>query len=175
MRSPALAKRYAKALVNLASRDLKTCELYLSALNHVNELFALKIAKQCLVSPVMPKGLKKDLLDYALTRIGDEAGIRGFLFSMVDAGRVGLIPEMIDEFSNALDDMSNRVKAKVTTAMPLESELIAELTMVLKAVLNKEPILEKVVDQSVLGGLVLRLGNRMLDLSISTKIASIRP
>jgi len=87
-------------------------------------------------------------------------------FSAISAGRV----QIIDEAELAVGE----TKAQVTTALPLSEEEKAMLASNLTARLGTEPQLEFEVDPAILGGLVLKVGDRVIDGSVASKLGTLR-
>ena len=81
---------------------------------------------------------------------------------------------MIRAFEALLARHRGEIAASVTSARALTAEETDELKRVLKENLGREPKLELNVDQSLLGGLVLRVGSRMIDSSLRTKLNALR-
>lgn len=172
VKSSGIANRYAKALVRLGD-NVETLDSYLRALDHVQPLFKMPLSRRILVSPVMSRQLKKDLLRYGLELVTSDVNIRQFLFAMVDAGRVGAIPETIVAFSNLLDLLHNRLKVDVQSAVGFEGTQLARIKSTLESATGKHIFMSVEVDSALLGGAILRFGNKTLDLSLRSRLDSL--
>jgi F-type H+-transporting ATPase subunit delta len=88
--------------------------------------------------------------------------------------RLIILSDVIGAFEALLAHHRGEVAASVTSARALDAEETEELKHVLKEQLGREPKLELHVDPSLLGGLVLRIGSRMIDSSLRTKLDGLR-
>ena len=81
---------------------------------------------------------------------------------------------MIAAFRRRLAKHRGEVTAEVTSAEPLSAAHVATLKDALKASLGKDVALETQVDPALIGGLVVKVGSRMIDSSLSTKLNSLK-
>jgi F-type H+-transporting ATPase subunit delta len=88
--------------------------------------------------------------------------------------RLFALEGIIAAYNRQLARLKGEVQAEVTSARPLSAAETEELKRVLKSGLSREPRLETKVDPALLGGLVIKLGSRMIDSSIRTKLNGIR-
>jgi F-type H+-transporting ATPase subunit delta len=88
--------------------------------------------------------------------------------------RLNILADVIRAFEALLARHRGEVAASVTSARALDTAETEELKRVLKENLGREPKLELKVDPSLLGGLVLRIGSRMIDSSLRTKLDGLR-
>ena len=168
-----IAGRYAKALIHAAGQnDALTSKLSLF-LENVAGLFDFPEAKKILKSPVMPLDLKRSLLRLVSERTS--AGVEAERFSdeILTAGRVGLLPEINSEFRRLLDEKNGFAQGTLTTASTISEKTKNELQQILSKLFKKNLTLESNVDLSILGGIVIKVGNYTLDLSVKTKLDSL--
>jgi F-type H+-transporting ATPase subunit delta len=81
---------------------------------------------------------------------------------------------MIIAFGRLLARHRGEVSAEVTSAEPLSDKHVAELKAALKASLGKDVALKAEVDPSLIGGLIVKVGSRMIDGSLKTKLNSLK-
>jgi len=95
---------------------------------------------------------------------------------VISAGqrRLFYVVDIIRSFERLLAARRGEVQAEVTSARPLNDAETQELKSVLKAKLGREPRLEAKVDPTLLGGLVVKVGSRMIDSSLRTKLTGLR-
>jgi len=165
-----VANRYARALLKLSEGDLAKAKDRREILVGVSELFALKDSGRVLRSPVMPQDLKKSLLTYALGKATSDSLLQRFVETVVEAGRVAMFPEIIASYSRAIDELEGVAVADVTTVVPLEQADQVKVADVLGKLLGRTVQVKTHVDKSILGGLVARIGNYRVDLSLKTKL-----
>jgi F-type H+-transporting ATPase subunit delta len=168
-----IANRYAKALFSLSSTDSKKAETYAEFLKTAASLFDIPESKKILKSPVMPSEVKKDLLNYARTKSQVGPEIEHFCDQLVSAGRVNLIPEISDSYSQMLDTQNGVAHAVVTTAEKLNDQESTELQKSLNSVFNKKLTIENKVNQKILGGVIVNVGNFAIDLSVKAKLEAL--
>lgn len=89
---------------------------------------------------------------------------------LVDAGRAGLIPDVASQYVAHVEDAKNRVLAETTSAIPLTQELIDKLIVVLEKETSKRITVKNIVDSAILGGLVIRIEGKIIDLSLRRKL-----
>ena len=97
-----------------------------------------------------------------------------FVMVVVGKRRLFALPGIIDSFGRLLANLRGEVQAEVTSARPLSDGETAELIAVLKARLGREPKLESRIDPGLLGGLIVKVGSRMIDSSLRSKLTGIR-
>lgn len=114
----------------------------------------------------------------AISAILDQAGIAGlagnFVKLVTKNRRLFALPRMIAEFAVLVARKRGEISADVTVAQPLSDEHLAALKATLAEKTGKDVKLDVTVDPSILGGLVVKLGSRMVDASLKTKLNSIR-
>jgi F-type H+-transporting ATPase subunit delta len=114
----------------------------------------------------------------ALSAVLERAGIGGlaakFLKLVTANRRLFAVREMVKAFSALVADHKGQATAEVTVAEPLKDDHVAALRNALKAVSGKDVDLAIKVDPAIIGGLVVKLGSRMVDTSLRTKLNAIR-
>lgn len=111
----------------------------------------------------------EDLLDGRATRT-----TVSFTSMLVSAGRVGELPAIAEELLRRSAAAKGRTVAEVRSAVPLTEDQIAELAAALKARTDIDVTVRNVVDPSVLGGVVTRIGDSVIDGSLRTRLNQLR-
>lgn len=172
MRSESIALNYAEALFALGEKSGKTAE-YAQLLDALAGAVAASPRVQAvLMSPKVTKAAKSAVLTDAMAGAPKEFLL--FLQSVVKRGRQGLLGEIAGQFVGLLDVKLNRVRAGITIAREADPALRAEITRALEARLGKEVLASFTVDPDILGGVVVRLGDRVLDGSVKRKLTRLR-
>ncbi len=167
--------RYASALFDLA-QEQKATDSVAADLKAFDTLVAGSPDLQRLVrSPVFTA----EEQTRALGAVLDKAGIKGlaanFLKLVATKRRLFAVREMIRSYSQLLDAAKGVKRAEVTVAEPLGDAHLAALKDALREVSGGQSVeLSVKVDPSIIGGLVVRLGSRMVDGSLRTKLNTIR-
>ena len=169
-----VAERYGNALFELA-RDTDS----LAAVEKDADRFAALINESAdLTRLVRSPVFSADEQTRAVAAVLDKAGIGGLVANLVKATagnrRLFAIADMITAFKRLAAHHRGAVAAEVTSAEPLADKHVAALKEALKAALGKDVTLEARVDPSLIGGLIVKVGSRMIDDSLRTKLNSLR-
>ena len=166
--------RYATALFELA-RDEKSVDAVKADLDKFAAMLAESDDLKRLVrSPVFGAEAQSK----ALAAVLDKAGISGisanFLQVLTANRRLFAVSDVIRAFNALVAKFKGEASADVTVAEALSDKNLDALKVALKAVTGKDVTLNVKVDPSIIGGLVLKLGSRMVDSSLRTKLNSIK-
>jgi F-type H+-transporting ATPase subunit delta len=169
-----MAGRYATALFDLA-RDGYAIDAVKADLDRFDALIAESADLNRLVrSPVF--SAEEQL--QALGAILDKAGIGGlaakFLKLVTSNRRLFAVRDMIRGYRELVADYKGEATADVTVAEELKGDHLEALRSALKSVSGKNVDLDVKVDPSIIGGLVVKLGSRMVDTSLRTKLNAIK-
>lgn len=169
-----VAGRYAAALFDLANDEKKVADVE-SDLAKVQELLDMSADLSSLVrSPLY----SADQQSAAIEKIAAKAGIGpltvNFLKLLAKNRRLFAVSDMIKAYRVLMARSRGEVTAEVTSAVDLSEEQIAELKQALKASVGKDVQLATHVDPSLLGGLIVKIGSRMVDSSLRTKLSNLR-
>lgn len=167
----AIANRYAESLYSVT--DQSTVENILSSLFTVKDLFKLEDASKILKSPVMPKELKIDLIKYALDQVSANDVVRNFFEVVVDSGRVELVPEIADCFSNIVDEAKGVSKAEVVSATALDQADLDKIKALAEQKIGSKLEIVSKVDEELLGGFLVNVGNKRVDLSLKSRLEAL--
>lgn len=169
-----VAGRYASALFELASESSKAADVE----SDLGKFQGLLDESPDLVRLVRSPVIAADDQSRAIAAILDRAGISGlaanFLKLVANNRRLFVIQDIIKAYRALAAKARGEVSAEVTSAVPLNSEQIAALKEMLKASVGKDVTLQSRVDPSLLGGLIVKLGSRMIDSSLKTKLQNIK-
>ena len=166
--------RYATALFELA-RDEKSVDVVKVELDRFEAMLADSADLKRLVrSPVF----SADAQLKALSAVLDRAGISGvaakFLKVLTANRRLFAVSDVIRAFGALVAKFKGEATADVTVAEALSDKNLDALKTALKAVTGKDVALNVKIDPSIIGGLVVKLGSRMVDSSLRTKLNSIK-
>ncbi len=170
-----MAGRYASALFSLA-RDARQTDEVAAALASFDRLIAESPDLQRLVrSPVFSAQDQLKALSAILERAGVSGLAANFIKLVAVKRRLFAVRDMIAEYGKLNDAFRGVTRAEVTSAAPLTDANVAALKDSLRAVSGgKQVELTAKVDPSIIGGLVVKLGSRMVDGSLKTKLNAIR-
>ncbi len=169
-----VAGRYATALFDLA-RDANTIDAVKADLERFDALIGESPDLARLVrSPVFSADEQLNALSAVLERAGIGGLSAQFLKLVTKNRRLFAVQDMVRAFRGLVALHKGETTAEVTVAEDLKDDHVAALRNALKAVSGKEVDLKIKVDPAIIGGLVVKLGSRMVDSSLRTKLNSIK-
>jgi F-type H+-transporting ATPase subunit delta len=172
LRSETIARNYAETLFELGERDGNT-ERYADLLDAVAAAIEQTPRVQAvLMSPKVPKSEKARILAGALQETPREFVL--FLQAMIKRGRQQLLREVATEYLGLLDQKLDRVRAGVTLARTPDERLKRAIQDGLSRQLGKQVIPAFTVDPEILGGTIVRVGERVLDGSVRRRMTKLR-
>ena len=172
MRAESIARNYAEALFALAEKggEVDAWGEWIEALS--GAIVASPRVEAALLSPKVTKAAKTALLTGAAA--GAPSAFKLFLAAVVKRGRQRLLPAMANEFHALNDVRLNRVRAGVILAREPDEQLKGRIKRALEEQLGKEVLPAYSVDPEILGGAIVRLGDRVLDGSVKRRIVRLR-
>jgi F-type H+-transporting ATPase subunit delta len=169
-----MAGRYATALFDLA-REANAIDAVKSDLDRFDALVAESADLARLVRcPVFSAQEQLQALSAVLERIGIGGLAANFLKLVTSNRRLFAVRDMIKAFRALVAQHKGEGTAEVTVAEQLKDEHIQALRAALKSVSGKDVDLDIKVDPAIIGGLVVKLGSRMIDTSLRTKLNAIK-
>jgi F-type H+-transporting ATPase subunit delta len=169
-----LAKVYAEALLAAAGKQGKIDEtgaelasIVADVLDHAPD------AESFLASPVVGKRAKIAALTAALPGRTSEL-VRGLFIVLAQNNRLSLARGISQIYQQLLDERAGRVPIKVTAATELSQAQRESLEATLSRILKQHPVLEVKVDPELLGGLIVQVGDRVIDTTVRTRLQSLR-
>ena len=166
------AGRYAKAIFGLA-QDEGTVERWRRQLVAVSDLFDQPDLRQVVDNPtITPERRLHAVEEVATPEMGQEGLNLGRL--LVESRQAGLAADILEAFEGLVDESEGRVRATATTAIPLDDDELTQLRRHLSSRLGKDVRLELRVEPAIVGGLVLQVGDRQVDASVSTRLQQLR-
>ncbi|MEO8200637.1 MAG: ATP synthase F1 subunit delta [Gemmatimonadota bacterium] len=172
MRPATIAHNYAEAIFQLGEKSGQA-ELYAELLDAVaGAIEAEPTVQAVLMSPRVPKPAKSKLLASALPDAPREFIL--FLQAVVKRGRQGLFRLIASEYMGLLDIQMNRVRAGVTLAREADESMRHSIAEGLRVALKKEVIPTYRIDPEILGGVIVRVGDRVFDGSVRRSATRLR-
>lgn len=169
-----MAGRYATALFELALEE-KALDKVRKDLDSFNALLSESPDLMRLVrSPVFGADEQAKALAEILKRAKIEGLAANFLNVVAKNRRLFAVPQMIAAFRKLVAQHNGEVSADVTVAEPLSDTHLTALKGALNSMTGKDVDLNVKVDPAIIGGLVVKLGSRMVDSSLRTKLNSIK-
>ncbi|HEX3652631.1 MAG TPA: F0F1 ATP synthase subunit delta [Rhizomicrobium sp.] len=169
-----LAGRYALAVFELAQEE-RAVETVAADFSTLKQLMAESPELTRLIrAPVFSREEQAAGMNGVLHRMEAAPLTRRFILLLASKRRLFALPDIIRAYGNMVSRQKGEMSAQVTSARPLSDDEIAELKSILRSKLSKEVKLDSRVDPSLLGGLIVQVGSRMIDSSIRTKLNGLR-
>jgi len=165
------ARRYAQAVFEIAlARQELDC--WQSDLGKIARLADDANLVAFLESPKFAFDDKASLLAEQLADLNPLA--LNLVYLLVTRGRLSMVAAIAEEYQRRLDSYRGIEPAEVTTAVPLDDEDKRRLTARLDAVVGKKVVLKSEIDSNLIGGIITRVGGKLLDGSVRSKLASLK-
>ena len=165
-----IGKRYAEALSGNIS-DTGALEKALANLQAFEE--AIQAEKQ-LVSffehPSIPTEKKQNVVQEICSRLAVESEVSKMMVLLNERGKVLYLGKIVEYFEQVVDRRLNRTRVHVISAHPLTDENIGRLKAALNKILGKTILIDTEVDESLIGGIMLRIGDQVTDDTIRNRL-----
>lgn len=170
----AIARRYAKALLGLAVEEGRVREWVeaLSALRQAVE-GAPELA-DVLVNPVYTKDQRRAILGKVTAGLGLDRTPANLVALLADRNRLGYLPAIVQAYQGLADEQLGRLRATVTSAVPIEAPALASIQNKLAQATQREIIVDKRIDPAILGGVIARVGSVEFDGSVRSQLEELR-
>jgi F-type H+-transporting ATPase subunit delta len=170
----ASARRYAEAVFEVA-RETGDYDQWLRAFDTINQVLAEPIAHEVFVNPAVPSEEKWAALERIFADQPEQ--VRNLLHILADRDRLGDAGQIALALRELVNQERGVIMAEVTTAVPLDAELAQSVAERLGRYLRHDPTrltIERRVDPSIIGGVVARIGDTVIDDSIRSRIERLR-
>jgi len=170
----AIGKRYARALLALAQeqnqldavgRGLADFSATWETSAELRELFD---------NPAYSQDERRKVVEGVAKRMGMAPMLKNALFLLSDRRRMRYVPDVAADFLALAEERAGRVRAEVVTAGPMPESYYAELQKALEGVTGKNVVLVKRQDDSLIGGVVARVGDKVFDGSLKARLAELK-
>lgn len=169
-----VARRYARALFAVGEKSDELDD-YGKELGELAE--ALHDAPEALLffkSPAFSPAEKKAVAEKLLEKLSIGATVKNFCFLLADKERLGALPEIVADFQAMLDDKQGVMRGQLVTATPMKQKKQADLVKRLESQTGKKLVLSFAEDKDILGGVVLKIGDKVLDASLRAQLELLR-
>ena len=163
-----VARPYTKAVFEFA-RDAGTIEHWSAALQEAAQVAGDSVMQSILGNPALTSEKKADAVITVLADL-DESG-QNFIRLLAENHRLALVPEISVQFEQLKANQESNVEIDVTTAYALNEQQQQKLTQALSAKLGRDVSLTSTIDKSILGGVVIRTQDLVIDGSVRARIA----
>jgi F-type H+-transporting ATPase subunit delta len=176
MQTDALAQVYAKSLYELAD-EAGGREKILEIAGELEQVCELTRAEESfrefLASPIIATGRRSAALGSIFRDRVTDLTLR-FLLVLNNKGRLGHLEAINAAFDEMVQEAHGRIEVDLYTAAPLGDEQAAIIAQRIHEAMDREPILHRYTDESMLGGLKLRIGDQLIDGSVATRLGRLK-
>jgi F-type H+-transporting ATPase subunit delta len=169
-----VARRYAQALLELGVVEEKLDAIVAEMATAASAWEASPDFRNAIENPLVAHEAKKAVIGELADRIGASSTTRNTLLLLVDRRRMKTLPYLARTLRELADARKGALRAEVTTAAPLSEEYYAKLQGKLERMTGKRVVIDRRIDASLIGGVVARIGDRIFDGSLHTRLQSLR-
>lgn len=170
MASGSLARRYAKAVIEIGSTDKIGLDLrtLAKAMKESTEL------QTVLTNPAIRRADRRKVLDALLQRIAANPLSKNLVYLLLDGERLVELAGISRELDAMIEARGGRITVEVTSAKPLDPSQLSQITAALEKLSGKKVTITKKEDPDLLGGVVAKVGDRVYDGSLRTQLRNLR-
>lgn len=172
--SSGIAERYATAVFDIAKDADALVDLETNLDDLAEALDTSAELRDLLVSPVIGREDQQNAIAAVADKMGLSDTLRNVLALMAQNRRLFVVPYMIAQLRIMIADAKGEITAEVLSAKALTKKQTSALSDALKAQVGKDVKISAAVDESLIGGLVVKIGSKMIDTSIRAKLNSLQ-
>lgn len=170
MRKAAIAKKYASALISIGKVDLFH-EKYGSELANLVVVFAAEpILYKILLNPMQKMEVRLELLEKVCEAAGITETVKRFMEILVEKRGIRLLYEIDAAYSKMQDELLGRLRVEVQAPAPITDAILNSIKDKIAAETKKEAVVSFSARPELIGGMVIRIGNTILDGSVKTQL-----
>lgn len=170
----AIARRWARAIFELG-RETNAVARITADVSAFAELYAGHAELAAVLdNPLVPDASREAVVVEIAGKLNLSDGAKNALRLLAQKRRFGALPLIARQLARLSDEEQNIVRAEVTTAGPVGDDYLAKLRAEIEKATGKKVQLTHKVDKSLIGGVVTRIGDRVIDGSVKTRLHSFR-
>ena len=174
MASGSLARRYAKAVIEIGEANNILDKMGADLRSLAKAMKDSAELQSVLTNPAIRRADRRRVIDGLLQAIGAQPLTKNLVYLLLDSERMSSVPSISREVDAMIEARSGRVTAEVISARPLEIAQLTEITVALEKLSGKKVTVTKREDESLLGGVVAKLGDKVYDGSLRTQLRNLR-
>lgn len=172
--SSGIADRYATAIFELANEDKKLAELEAGADLLEGALDDSADFRDLISSPIYSRDEQAAAIKAVAAKLGLMPALSNALELMAAKRRLFVLPQLVASLRARIADAKGEVTADVVSAKALTKTQLTELTKVLGESAQKTVKVNATVDEDLIGGLIVKMGSKMIDTSIRSKLDALQ-
>ncbi|PIL17912.1 hypothetical protein P775_22410 [Puniceibacterium antarcticum] len=172
--SSGIASRYAKAVFEIAQENNQLDQLESNLGDLSSALSESADLRDLIHSPVYSRDTQGRAIAAVAQKMDLISAVQNVLSLMASKRRLFVVPAMITHLRAMIAEHKGEVTAEVTSAIKLSDAQAKKLSETLKGQIGREVLIHATVDESLIGGLVVKVGSKMIDTSIRSKLNSLQ-
>lgn len=166
------AIRYAKAILETAVSSGNAAKVNNDMKVIVDTVSGNAELSDFLASPIIASDLKMNALSEVFANVESES--KSLFRLLQENKRFEILLPIAEQFNAQFDEMNGVEIAKVTTAIPMDSALEAQVLAKIATISDKKITLQNIVDPSIIGGFILRIGDKQYNASVANRLQELR-
>lgn len=172
--SSGIAERYATAIFEIAKESKSLPKLESNIADLVAALDSSEELREVIASPVLSRAEQGKVMAALAKKMKLEPAMGNGLAVMAGKRRLFVLPQLLTRLSDMIAEDKGEVTAQVTSAKALTKTQADKLAKTLKARVGKDVKINATVDETLIGGLVVKVGSKMIDTSIRSRLNSLQ-
>jgi F-type H+-transporting ATPase subunit delta len=169
-----VARRYAQALLELGVEQ-NTLDKIVGEMESIAAMWeSSHELRNALENPLVPHAAKRAVMGDLAAQVGLSETTRNTLLLLVDRRRIRTLPYLARTLRELADARKGVLRAEVTTAAPLSEAYYTRLQAQLEKMTGKRVVVDRQTDPNLIAGVVTRIGDRIFDGSLRTRLQSLR-
>ena len=170
-----ISRRYAKALFSLGQEDGNFAQYGRELMDFAGFCQDNIDFNRIIANPIFALDDRKRILIEVLKKSSFSDTVKNFLYLLLDKGRIGMTEEIVAYYSKFTDEVSNVARAEIVTARPLKEETLERIERSLEDLTKKKIRSEVRENQDLIGGIVVKIGDLVLDGSVKAQLQGLKP
>jgi F-type H+-transporting ATPase subunit delta len=174
VKNTVLAKRYAKALFQVGKEE-NSLDEFNRALTELSGLYAaVPEVVDGLSNLIYPQDVREKVMEHLLGKMQVSAMVANFMKLLVQKRRAEFLPDIAEVFQAMVDKERNMCRGTVISSTPLSGALNSKIKETLEKITGKQVLLRTEIDDTIIGGIVAKVGDLVLDGSIKTQLTGLK-
>ena len=166
------AIRYAKAILEISLSNGNAVKVNEDMLSIVTSIAGSAELIDFLSSPIISSEVKMNALSEVFVTVQSET--KSLFRLLHDNKRFEILAQVASQYNTLFDQMNNVEVAKVTTAFPITADLESKVLSKIATISNKKITIENIVDPKIIGGFILRIGDKQYNASVANGLQELK-